>query len=740
MTPRRASDKTKSVRSQSRSRDRNASKSAAPRKYQDLPFTLPPKECLITDRFPYKKKTKSTVEKTTRTNCDSTHQKKKSNNLLSGGEDSPGEKRNHQDDIVLVQDTEEDKTGKTKTNGFSNEVVADSLVPDTEEFQPRSTKSNEQSVADSLVMETQDSVKNVSAKGCEQTIPDSHVPDSSNESAISNTFASSSYTVPDSFVPESTGTRSTLGTSECEIDTILDSQNFLDPNGDSVQVQKCINEKENRRRLNKTKKKMKPKKPSKKLFDQIQYSSDSSVDDMLLDTFVETFNVDQNDTVRVNQLDTGAGVNMWMGMDPKNVDPRLLNTKNSDSQDMASNSVSCPKTSRKAPTKGSNEGKGVSKDDCKENKSHKKKKKDGRKKNIFDIFDFTSEDEEDPLTRVDDYHAGNKSAVSENPGLSVNISEQVDATVIDELSQRLTRILSKTKSKKSKGRKNKDPKTNGHTVSGKTSSVQESISLQISQRDDDSMIVSNNRLSDERQDIGDSPVRELCNFSAQVSIMEESNLKVNESDEAESPPKYQNISLQVSVMDSGDEEAETEDTGPKDMGLQVSMTAHESSDEGQSTDSKDLALQISLVSDDDISSELVNKTGTAQQSLQDAQRDSLLTSDNDDTLLSNDSSVHSKEGEKTIFQTPPEEFQQMKKNDKSSGGSPLCDPFKTAKQHMGNTEKQPGVQKTKRKSFGLHSSSFYVPSSVNSPDDVPNPIPAMIMSDDEDEERTRSVS
>ena len=414
LTPRRASDKTKSVRSQSRSRDRNVSKSAAPRKYQDLPFTsdeedspgksrtLPPKEYLITDKFPCKKKTKSTVsnsvKKTTRTNCDST-QKKKSDNLLSGGEDSLGEERNHQDDIVLVQDTEEDKTGKTKTNGFSNEVVADSLVPDTEEFQPRSTKSNEQSVADSLVMETQGSVKNVSAKGCEQTIPDSHVPDSSNESAISNTFVSSSYTVPDSFVPESTGTRSTLGTSECEIDTIPDSQNFLDPNGDSIQVQKCINEKENRRRLNKTKKKMKPKKPSKKLFDQIQYSSDSSVDDMLLDTFVETFSVDQNDTVRVNQLDTGAGVNMWMGMDPKNVDPRLLKllTKNSDSRDMASNSVSCPKTSRKAPTNGSNEEQGVSKDDCKGNKPRKKKKKDGRKKNIFDIFDFTSEDEEETI-------------------------------------------------------------------------------------------------------------------------------------------------------------------------------------------------------------------------------------------------------------------------------------------------------------------------------------------------------
>ena len=408
--------------------------------------------------------------------------------------------------------------------------------------------------------------------------------------------------------------------------------------------------------------------------------------------------------------------------------------------------------------------KGFLQDDCKENKPHKNKRKDGKKKNIFDIFDFTSEDEEGPLTRVD------------NPGLSINTSEQVDATVIDELSQRLTNILSKTKSKKPKRRKNKDPKISGHTISGKTSSVQNNVSLQISQGDD-SMLVSKNNLSDERQDIDGSPLGEACNFSAQVSMMEESNLHVSKSDEAESPPKYQNMSLQVSVMDSGDEEAEaedtglkemglqvsmtaqessdegqvsvmdngddeaeTEDTGPKEMGLQVSVTAQESSDEGQSADSKDLALQISLLTDADLSSELVNKTGTAQQSLQDAQRDSLRTSGHDDTLLSNDSSVHSNEGEKTIFQTPPEEFQQMKINDKSSVGSPLCDAFKTAKQHTENTEKQPRVQKTKRKSFGLHSSSFCVPAGVNSPDDVPNPIPALIMNDDEDEEQTRRVS
>ena len=177
LTPRRASDKTKSVRSQSRSRDRNASKSATPRKYQDLPFTsdeedspsksrpLPSKECLITDKFPCKKKTKSTVsntvEKTGRKNCNSP-QRKKPDKLLSGDDDSLAEERNHQNDAVLVQDTEEDKMGKSKSkvlqpNGFSNGVIADSLVPDTEEFQPRNTKSNDQSVADSLVKESQTS-------------------------------------------------------------------------------------------------------------------------------------------------------------------------------------------------------------------------------------------------------------------------------------------------------------------------------------------------------------------------------------------------------------------------------------------------------------------------------------------------------------------------------------------------------------------------------------------------------
>ena len=246
----------------------------------------------------------NSVKKTGRKNCDSP-QKKKPDKLLSGDDDSLAEERNHKDDRVLVQDTEEDKMGKFRSkvlhpNEFSNGVIADSLVPDTEDFQPRNTKSNDQSVADSLVMETQQEI------------------------ATSSTFASSSCTIPDSFVPESTGTQSTLGTSECDIDTIPDSQYYLDANHDCSQVQKCINKKENHHRLNKTETKIKPKKPQKNLLDQIQPSSDSSVDDVLVNTFVETFSVDQNDIVHVNQLDTGYDVNSWVGMDPKKIDPRLL--------------------------------------------------------------------------------------------------------------------------------------------------------------------------------------------------------------------------------------------------------------------------------------------------------------------------------------------------------------------------------------------------------------------------------
>ena len=186
---------------------------------------------------------------------------------------------------------------------------------------------------------------------------------------------------------KSTGTQSTLGTSECDIDTIPDSQYYLDANRDGAQVQKCINEKENRRRLNKAKTKIKPKKPPKKLFDQIQYSSDSSVDDGLVNTFVETFSVDQNDTVHVNHLNEGYDVNIWVGMDPKKIDPRLLKllTKNKDSQGTAGNSVSSSKTSHKTTTSGTNKEKGVSKDGCKESRAHKNKIKDGRKR-TFSIF------------------------------------------------------------------------------------------------------------------------------------------------------------------------------------------------------------------------------------------------------------------------------------------------------------------------------------------------------------------
>ena len=113
-------------------------------------------------------------------------------------------------------------------------------------------------------------------------------------------------------------------------------------------------------------------------------------------------------------------------------------------------------------------------------------------------------------------------------------------------------------------------------------------------------------------------------------------------------------------------------------------------------------------------------------------KNSVQPSDNEDTVLSNDSSVHSMETEKTIFQTPPEE---IKGNSKTASASPMVDAYVTAKKQLLVTrEKQP-----RRQSVGLHSSSFCVPSSVGSPEDVTNPIPTMNISNDEVKETRKTV-
>ena len=249
-----------------------------------------------------------------------------------------------------------------------------------------------------------------------------------------------------------------------------------------------------------------------------------------------------------------------------------------------------------------------------------------------------------------------------------------------------------------------------------------------------------------------SHVREACNMSVQVSMMEDTGSEMRESDDATSPGEYQNMSLQVSIAESDDCEIDVPDVTTNDMALQVSMAAGQSSDEDEEN-TKDLALRISVVSDPNTTSELRNRSNmwveephagnveetniTSDSPLQDAQQDSLLTSDHDETQLSNESSARSNEGEKTVFQTPPEVLPTSKLGrNVSSGTSPTLTAYKTTKQHLNGN--RPDIHNTKRKSIGLLSSSFCVPSSAASPDDVQYGIPHMVLSDEEDDGTSKS--
>ena len=304
-------------------------------------------------------------------------------------------------------------------------VIADSLVPDTEEFQLRCAGSNDETVADSLVADTQKSLP-TRLSPHEQTIPDSHVSDSLPNDSTKSMFSSSSHAIPDSFVPESSGTRSAFDSLELETKTIADSQEHLVKAGQAFGTM---------REKNHT---VKTKKKRKKLphlaIEQIHYSSDSSFDEGLTHTFIETFSVDQNDKVYLNQMKSNCETSKWSAMNPKSVDPRLLKllSKNTDS-----NCTRPQDVSHKIVTTSTSQ---VLKD--KENKQPGNNNTKGNsRKNIFDIFYFTSEEEDEVENSITVLQSENES------GSLTNTSKSVDNTVIDELSQRLTNILSKPDNK-----------------------------------------------------------------------------------------------------------------------------------------------------------------------------------------------------------------------------------------------------------------------------------------------------
>ena len=626
--------------------------------------------------------------------------------------------------LVLAQDTEEQEICNARP---CDQKVEDSFVPDTEGFKPRGCGSKAVIIPDSLVPDTQEAWHRTTREGSKPLVPDSFVPDSETTES-SKKHANSSHTIPDSFVPESTGAQSTLvDSTSFEIDSIPDSQGHLiltsfdKPSTTTVEGLR----QEQKTGSHKPGKKGKQKKVPVKLFDQLEFSSDSSFDNDNHGKFTETFCVVKAETFNGNPLGTSD------------------NTKNiTDVSSRLSKNTNTKQQKKTLTKKERTKVLGVSESNSNFNRNRKHKWKNenkenrliiseegkpaGKKLNILEIFQYTSGSEEETQASipVDDSHLHNITGDSESSDASVNGTKQLDATVIDELSQRLTNVMSKVSKKqtKSKEEKRKQRLKTRHLLDQQPRVSGKNISLQIPMMPN-SDVDGQEELASEECPVDDSPVREACNMSVQVSMLDDSANALEESAEATSPVKCRSMSLQVSIADSEESEPDKPEVTTKNVSLQVSMVANQSSDDGEdnSAGSRDLALQISVISD---------------SSLQDAQRDSLFTSDNDDTLLSNESSAQSHEGEKTVFQTPPEE---LHPNDKASrnvscGASPTLTAYKTTQQNLDTANKKPGIHK--RKSIGFHSSSFCVPSSAGSPDDVCHQIPHMTLSDNEDDGTT----
>lgn len=824
-TPRRASDKAKSVRAQSRSRDRTGLKSpnrnrrtARPSPDLDLQFTShesSPSETaatsntknnatetntvLMTDNFPHTKKAKSLLKTSTKTGSSNpklpSGKETRSNRLFSEISSSiePGLRGPHTGP-VLAQDTEEDRIpARTDYSGPSE--IADSLVPDTEEMQPtncapkgsvvpesvvdetesesmerviiqpRQTGEDLTCVSESLVPDTQEISNKKYSTSSVQTIPDSHVTDSLSAELSRQ---SGSEVIPDSYVPDSVSSQSGVAAEttivDFELDTIPDSQEHLNFTTSQSKCQDTTSACPLAGKKKTKKQKSKVQKGSVKLFSELQFTSDSS-DAENVETFIETFCVDQSETMYENQSEESNDFNFdtrLLKVLTKNTKQKTKRQKNdshrkndnmSKQRDYGGAKATCVKT--ESSDKGRKNQSAVKENLPNHNRIGQQKPKATKAKtrvNIFEAFDFSSDSGDEEVREDDRSCSIGVSGDSQISNVSQEKTAQVDTTVIDELSQRLSDLMSKRGKKLKKPKKKNRQQTDEDCLTeNKQSCSTKNISLQVS-------MLQNDELEDDVQsdDMGrctpNALITKDCDVSLQVSVMDENSLE-----EEPSPPRLRNISLQVSmagdeemqVSMAGDEERDEELENPqmKNMSLQVSILENECSDNEEAATSKDLALEISEITDintteadsdiRDISNAAQNNSClTSDNSIHDAQQDSLMTTDRDDTLLSNDSSTHSKEGNNTVFQTPPEEMQQgrvthNKALNNSNGASPTLTVFKTAKPNVDRTNVETGGHVGKRKSVGMRSSSFCDPPSVSP--DAPGEmhVPTMVMSDDE---------
>ena len=265
----------------------------------------------------------STTSKLNSSGKESHQVRKLGRELLQNGDSE--RKRNTNKASVLAPDTEEDRIYNVASKDPVPKVV-DSYVPETEECIPIQHVPKELTVPESLVPDTQESSHKI--EGSEQPVPDSFVPDSElTENKIGN---GSSHIIPDSFVPESLDSQGTVAApTDFEIDTIPDSQGHLSINSTDLPRTVAVptSKQNDQIRSHKPRKKTKSKKGPMKLFDQLQFSSDSSFDNGNPHTFVETFCVDKTETFNANPFSASDKTRAFTG-DTSDINPRLLKILN----------------------------------------------------------------------------------------------------------------------------------------------------------------------------------------------------------------------------------------------------------------------------------------------------------------------------------------------------------------------------------------------------------------------------
>ncbi len=686
------------------------------------------------------------------------------------------------------------RAGRNKVKNRPHLTVSDSLVPDTESQEldqvlRKHRKHKNITVPDSLVTDSESLSQGKLAKAqCQVTVPESlsmdedrpdqirgrsdqksqatadieHlVPDSMSEETRSSTSSArySIQSVPESLVPESVAS----GSSESHLtETSYVIPDSLSERSEDTELQHPSTVK-------------KRTSQKKNIFAEIAFSSDSSDGDIEPTQFVQTYNVQSvrqdtrtNSSSSSNTSSQSSNLDMTLA-DMSNRLAKVLSiqtdkkgkkrkTKKSkgketfskggvtvvrDSEDIAKEKAvkvdraksSIPETDSspenvalpKSQHMYSHARPGIENKENVNSKVQKKTKKIKVKQrpNIFEQFKFSS-DESDKETG--NATGNNASTAAGNP-----VTFDMDVTVIDDLSQRMSKIWSQ-QSKKNRTKKRKNvpqmveiPESPEQTVSNKDGDVKSR----------------------------DEHVR---NMSLQVSFSDVSSPEANPSIDSQPdivmdvpPSGRKDMSLQVSMMGSEGNQSEflTSDEDHEHFQAPTEKTGIcESKDNTQDeqsaiVSSADLALQVSLASEN----ESLDEPGLSQ----DAQQDSLMT--NGDTANSsnatNSSSYSAGPYNATVFETPPEELPEAATAYKTargkvahrniSFGSQSGSPALQATVQGDNVARPASIQKASRESTGSQSGSFCDQGSAGRENDAAAWIPKLIMSDsgDENEEAPR---